>query len=57
MGMKSPDVCASFSCSACHSAVDTGKSPNWTRKELELMHLEGVIRTLNHWVNCGALKW
>jgi hypothetical protein len=56
IGMKSPDIFGAFACHACHVAIDAG-SQNWTRDQLRLMHLQGVIRTQNWWLKEGYLTW
>lgn len=56
MGIKAPDWCAAYACSACHTAVDTG-SANWTQAELKRMHLEGVLRTLAILESEGVRPW
>ena len=46
MGMRSPDVCAAWGCSACHAYCDTHRDDTTARA-----FLEGVLRTiaaLNH---------
>lgn len=48
MGIKSPDWCAAYGCSACHDVVD-GRSGDWNVYSLELRKLflaEAVLRTL-----------
>lgn len=45
IGIKSNDLFIAWGCSACHRAVDTGTSANWSIQDLNLMHLEGVLRT------------
>ncbi len=55
MGVKSPDLFGAFCCAACHTAIDSG-SANWTRAELRLMHLEGMVRTQAYWVTEGFIS-
>ncbi len=50
MGMKAPDVCAAWACSACHSYVDSHRDDATARS-----FLEGVIRTQYALVKEGAL--
>ena len=47
MGMKSPDLCGAWACSACHDECDgrTHKS-GMTRDELRLAHYDGMARTI-----------
>lgn len=46
MGMKSPDLCGAWACSACHDYVDGRTHKNIDPIVRRLDHLEGVIRTL-----------
>ena len=46
VGMKPPDWCGAWACSACHDAVDGRVKSTWSRFELRVMHAEGVFRTL-----------
>jgi Protein of unknown function (DUF1364) len=34
IGLKSPDLLIAWGCSACHQAIDTGHSANWSAQEL-----------------------
>lgn len=52
MGLKSPDLVASWCCSACHSYVDTRHDP-----ETKLALAEGVFRTLAQLVREGVVSW
>ena len=56
MGIKSPNWCGAYACSACHSAIDSG-SANFSRDELNLMHAEGVLRTLAILESEGVKPW
>lgn len=51
IGLKSPDIFASFSCSACHSYVDTHHDD-----PTQCAHLLGVIRTQARLVKMGVLQ-
>lgn len=57
MGMKSPDIHGAFCCSACHDLID-GRSRTfaYSKDELKLMHLEGVIRTQQWWLDNGYIN-
>lgn len=57
MGYKSPDICAAFACSACHDAVDRRAHMELERDFVQLMHLQGVVRTQAILVSKGVLKW
>jgi len=62
-----PDLVAAWGCGTCHMLVDGSARPrgdapifhSWPRKLikpwLDLMHLEGVSRTLNELVKAGVL--
>ena len=50
MGMKSPDLLASWACSNCHTYVDTHKDDATARA-----FLEGVLRTQAQLVKEGVL--
>jgi hypothetical protein len=53
--MKPIDLIGSWACSDCHNAVDDGKTA-FTREQLDLMHLEGMCRTLTALHKRGLLK-
>lgn len=40
-GLKSPDLCGAWACSACHTYVDTHDDDATARA-----HLEGMVRTI-----------
>lgn len=50
MGMKAPDLCGAWACSACHTHVDTHRDDATARA-----FLEGVLRTIAALVKEGAL--
>lgn len=50
-GTKHSDLLAAFGCSSCHDAIDGRIRTQYTRAELELMHLQGVIRTQQAWLD------
>ena len=45
MGIKCNDMIGAHCCHACHQEIDGAVKSNYTKDELELMHLEGIIRT------------
>lgn len=47
MGMKPLDLIGSWACSDCHNLVDGRSSGAFTREQLDLMHAEGVFRTIH----------
>lgn len=57
MGIRSHDIFGSYACFACHDAIDGRSKSTFTRDELRLMHLEGVIRTQAILVKEGILTW
>jgi len=58
MAMKRPDTSGAWGCSDCHDVVD-GKNygHEYTADEVELMFLEGVIRTQEQLIAEGKIKW
>lgn len=58
IGLKSPDALAAWACSDCHDAIDRRRHTGlFTREEVRLMHLEGVMRTQAALIEMGKLKW
>lgn len=55
-GMKPIDLCGSWACMPCHQVVDGQVKSAYTRDQLDLMHLQGVYRTLNELVKRGKIK-
>ena len=47
VGMKPLDLCGSWACATCHRAVDGQMKTGYTRDQLDLMHLQGMYRTIN----------
>lgn len=46
VGMKPPDVLASYCCGPCHDACDGRRTiEGYTRMEIRLAHAEGCLRT------------
>lgn len=45
MGFKAKDFEAAYTCSGCHDAIDGRVKSEYTKQQLELMHLQGCIRT------------
>ncbi len=54
-GMKPIDLIGAWACSDCHNAIDDGKAA-YTREQLDLMHLEGMCRTITALHKLGKLK-
>lgn len=57
MGRKHPDIFGAYACRACHDAVDSRMRTNYSRDELKLAHLEGVIRTQQALIEKGLLSY
>ena len=55
MGIKSPDLVASWACHECHSAVDRRSHTDLDRDYVRLAHLEGMARTINELAKEGLL--
>jgi hypothetical protein len=55
MGVKQHDLHAAFGCSDCHDVIDGRQRSRFTRTELKLFHLEGVIRTQQILISEGKL--
>ena len=47
IGNKPNNLQGSWACSACHDACDGRTKTAYSRDELRLMHLEGVMRTID----------
>jgi len=46
MGTKNHDIQGAWCCSSCHDTIDGRGSTQFTKPELTLMHLEGIMRTI-----------
>lgn len=56
IGQKADDRQAAWCCFECHEALDgRAQHRGWTRDELRLAHLEGVIRTQQILIKEGKL--
>ncbi|MDH0745268.1 DUF1364 domain-containing protein [Pseudomonas sp. GD03842] len=47
MGIKPNDLQGAWACSACHDAVDARSKTEFRHDELRVMHMEGIVRTLD----------
>jgi len=56
MGMKSLDIHGAYCCSSCHDAIDGRVPTQWTKEELKIWHLEGVIRTQKKLLEKNIIK-
>lgn len=55
-GMKPIDLIGAWACEPCHSAIDGRSKTAYTHDQLRLMHLEGMVRTINALHKRGMLK-
>jgi hypothetical protein len=55
-GMKPIDLLGSWACSDCHDAIDGRGKSSFSREVLDLMHLEGMCRTIQALHKQGKLK-
>lgn len=53
---KGPDILGAYACYPCHMAIDGHTKTPFTREELRLMHLEGMVRTIDYMIHTGILK-
>jgi hypothetical protein len=56
VGAKRLNIHGAYCCSSCHDAIDGRMKTDYSSDELNLMHLEGVIRTQEIMINEGVLK-
>lgn len=56
VGMKPVDLNGAWGCRACHDACDGRLKTPYSRDELRLMHLEGVLRTISALVSEGRIS-
>lgn len=54
-GLKPHDLQAAWACSACHDAVDARSKTEFSRDELRVMHMEGVVRTIDTLISEGKV--
>lgn len=54
-GLKPNDLQGAWACSSCHDAVDGRGRTEFNHHELRVMHLEGVIRTIDILVSEGKV--
>ena len=46
MGLKRNDMLGAWACHDCHAQLDGQSKAQYTKDKLELMHLQGMVRTL-----------
>ncbi len=56
IGVKPIDLHGAWACSSCHDACDGRIKTGYSRDELRLMHLEGVMRTIDALVRSGKVS-
>ena len=56
VGMKPLDLCGAWACAPCHAALDGQIKTAFTRDQLDLMHLQGMYRTIVALHKQGKLK-
>ena len=54
--IKPIDLIGAWACSDCHDAIDGRSKTAYTREQLDLMHLEGMVRTIVALNKRGMLK-
>lgn len=54
--LKPIDLIGSWACSSCHDAIDGRSKTAFARELLDLMHLEGMVRTINELNRLGLLN-
>lgn len=55
-GIKPSDLTGAIGCDNCHAAVDGRLKTEYSHEELRLMHVEGVLRTLDIWEREGLIS-
>ena len=56
MGRKCPDLFATFACSDCHDAIDGRAKTIYSKDQLDLWALEGMVRTQEIWLKEGLIN-
>lgn len=56
VGMKANDLLGAWCCSSCHDAIDLRVKSRYTKEQLELMHAQGVFRTITEIIKMGELE-
>jgi len=55
-GLKAPGFMIAYGCFGCHCVVDFRiNAPEFTRAEIKVMHLEGVLRTQAKLIDKGLM--
>jgi hypothetical protein len=47
VGLKPNDLQGAWACSSCHDAIDGRRKTEFKSDELRVMHLEGMVRTID----------
>lgn len=53
-GTKHSDLMGAFACSACHDEIDR-RTMYFNADAVKLAHLEGMVRTQQHWLDVGMV--
>jgi len=56
MSMKHQNIHGSYCCSDCHDVVDSRAKSSYSKEEIKLMLLEGMVRTQTLMIKNGILK-
>ncbi len=57
IGIKQPDILGAWACSRCHDAVDFRRNTMFTLDELQIMHYEGMVRTIKELIAMGIIEF
>ena len=55
MGRKHDDAFGAFCCSACHDVIDGRAKSEYSRYDIRMMHLDGILRTQQWWLDNGYI--
>ena len=55
MGMKHHDLHGAICCSSCHDSLDGRVRSGYNKDDLRLMHLDGMVRTQQIWIDEGFI--
>jgi len=58
IGIKSPDLLGAWACSNCHDLIDQRTSvEGFDRRDVQLLHLQGVVRTQSELIRRRQVTW
>ena len=55
IGLKSPDICGAWACSACHTYCD--QTTQAGKESRDLLILKGMVRTINELIKKDLIRW